>query len=74
LDSEILTQEQMRDESIMLAIRMRDGIDISNLTPTQLDRIESYRESGHISMVDKHLQLSPQGRLIADRIVRELVI
>jgi oxygen-independent coproporphyrinogen-3 oxidase len=74
LDSEILTQEQMRDESIMLAIRMRDGIDISNLTPTQLERIESYRESGHISMVDKHLQLSPQGRLIADRIVRELVI
>jgi oxygen-independent coproporphyrinogen-3 oxidase len=74
LDSEILTEEQMRDESIMLAIRMRDGIDISNLTPTQLERIESYRESGHISMVDKHLQLSPQGRLIADRIVRELVI
>ena len=74
LDSELLTQEQMRDESIMLAIRMRDGIDISNLTPTQLERIESYRESGHISMVDKHLQLSPQGRLIADRIVRELVI
>lgn len=74
LDSEILTNEQMRDESIMLAIRMRDGIDISSLTPTQLERIESYRESGHISMVDKHLQLSPQGRLIADRIVRELVI
>ena len=74
LDSEILTKEQMRDESIMLAIRMRDGIDISNLTPTQLERIESYRESGHVSMVDKHLQLSPQGRLIADRIVRELVI
>lgn len=74
LDSELLTQEQLRDESIMLAIRMRDGIDISNLTPTQLERIESYRESGHISMVDKHLQLSPQGRLIADRIVRELVI
>lgn len=74
LDSEILTEEQMRDESIMLAIRMREGIDISSLTPTQLERIESYRESGHISMVDKHLQLSPQGRLIADRIVRELVI
>lgn len=74
LDSEILTKEQMRDESIMLAIRMREGIDISSLTPTQLERIESYRESGHISMVDKHLQLSPQGRLIADRIVRELVI
>ena len=74
LDSEILTEEQMRDESVMLAIRMREGIDISSLTPTQLERIESYRESGHISMVDKHLQLSPQGRLIADRIVRELVI
>jgi len=74
LDSEILTKEQMRDESIMLAIRMREGIDISSLTPTQLERIESYRESGHVSMVDKHLQLSPQGRLIADRIVRELVI
>jgi len=74
LDSEILTKEQMRDESIMLAIRMREGIDISTLTPTQLERIESYRESGHVSMVDKHLQLSPQGRLIADRIVRELVI
>ena len=74
LDSEILTEEQIKDESIMLTIRMRDGIDISSLTPTQLERIESYRESGHISLVDKRLQLSPQGRLIADRIVRELVI
>jgi len=74
LNSEILTPQQMHDESIMLAIRMREGIDISTLSPTQLERIESYRESGHISMVDKHLQLSPQGRLIADGIVRELVI
>ncbi len=74
LESEVLSPEQMRDESIMLGIRMREGIDLDSLNASQIARLSSYREAGHISVLGNHLQLSPTGRLIADRIVGELTI
>ncbi len=74
LESEVLSPEQMRDESIMLGIRMREGIDLDSLNASQIARLSSYREAGHISVLDNRLQLSPTGRLIADRIVGELTI
>lgn len=76
-DREVLTPAQRSDESIMLSIRMREGIALSSLTAHQQDRVEEYSRSGHLDRERwDHglLQLTPQGRLIADRIVRELVV
>lgn len=76
-ESEILTAQQKSDEKIMLSIRMREGISFSELSSEQLKRISDYTQSGHLNLPRWHdglVQLTPQGRLIADRIVRELVV
>ena len=70
-DSELLTDEQLRDEAIMLAIRMRTGLSLDLLSDAAQTRILQYQNSGHLNLIDKHLQLTAQGRLIADRLVRE---
>lgn len=76
-EREVLTPAQMSDEKAMLSIRMNYGILLSDLTADQISRVEGYRESGHLNKSrwsEGSLQLTPQGRLIADRIVRELVV
>ena len=70
-DSEDLTTEQLRDESIMLAIRMRSGLALSLLTDKAKENLAAYKSSGHLEIVDEAIQLTAQGRLIADRLVRE---
>ena len=70
-DSEDLTAEQLRDESIMLAIRMRTGLALSLLTDSAKENLEAYKSSGHIELIEGAFQLTAQGRLIADRLVRE---
>ena len=76
-DREELTAQQISDESIMLSIRMRDGISLADLSQAQREKVAPYRQSGHIDTShwdEGSLQLTPNGRLIADRIVRELVV
>jgi oxygen-independent coproporphyrinogen-3 oxidase len=70
-DSEELTAEQLRDESIMLAIRMRTGLALSLLTDRAKENLETYKSSGHLELIEGAFQLTAQGRLIADRLVRE---
>jgi oxygen-independent coproporphyrinogen-3 oxidase len=74
LDSEQLTAEQIKDESILLGIRMRDGLQIELLEPHQMEVLAVYRENGFIELQEDRVILSPAGRLIADRIVREITI
>lgn len=76
-ESEILSDGQKSDEAIMLSIRMRGGISLAELSIDQRSRVAPYRNSGHLDSVQWDagtLQLTPIGRLIADRIVRELVV
>ena len=76
-ECEILTPQQISDEKFMLSIRMNYGILLADLTADQISRVEVYRASGHVSALlwnEGSLQLTAQGRLIADRIVRELVV
>jgi len=74
LESEQLTAEQIKDESILLGIRMRDGLQIELLEPHQMEVLAVYRENGFIQLHEDRVILSPAGRLIADRIVREITI
>ena len=71
-DSEVLTSEQMAVESIMLGIRMREGLDKAALSTAQIDRLAIFGENGFIEITDNRVVLTPTGRLIADRIVREI--
>ena len=76
-EREVLTPQQISDEKAMLSIRMNYGILLADLTADQISRVESYRASGHVNALlwnEGSLQLTAQGRLIADRIVRELVV
>jgi coproporphyrinogen III oxidase-like Fe-S oxidoreductase len=76
-DREVLTVQQKKDEAIMLAIRMRDGIAMSELSADQKSQVAEYRDTGHLDDARWQvgtLQLTAKGRLIADRIVRELVV
>lgn len=76
-ESEVLTSQQKSDETIMLSIRMRGGISLSDLSQNQRENVAKYRQSGHLDSThwdEGTLQLTPIGRLIADRIVRELVV
>lgn len=76
-EREVLTPQQKSDEAIMLSIRMSDGIPLSQLSREQIAKVSGYRQSGHLDAANWQsgtLQLTPQGRLIADRIVRELVM
>ena len=76
-ESETLTERQKSDEAIMLSIRMRGGILLCDLSEGQRLKVADYRDSGHLDSArweEGTLQLTPVGRLIADRIVRELVV
>ena len=74
LESEQLTAEQIKDESILLGIRMRDGLQVELLEPHQMEVLAVYRENGFVELQEDRVILSPAGRLIADRIVREITI
>jgi oxygen-independent coproporphyrinogen-3 oxidase len=74
LDSEQLTAEQIKDEAILLGIRMREGLQIELLEPHQMELLAIYRENGFVQLHDDRVLLTPAGRLIADRIVREISI
>ena len=66
-----LQRSQLRDESIMLAIRMRSGLPLQLLDEAAIERLSQYQSSGHINEVAGSIQLTGKGRLIADRLVRE---
>jgi len=71
-ESEVLTPEQIAVESIMLGFRMRDGLAMDALSIAQIDRLANFGENGFIEITDNRVVLTPTGRLIADRIVREI--
>ena len=76
-ESEDLTEENIKNEYVMLTIRMKEGIPHSRLTLQQRERASEYRATGHIDeeiWQSGRLVLTQNGRLIADRIVREMLV
>jgi putative oxygen-independent coproporphyrinogen III oxidase len=76
-EQEILTPEEKSREEIMLLIRLPGGLKREVLDNAQIACIEGYVASGDIDRMEWDLgavTLTQQGRLIADRIVRDLVL
>ena len=76
-EREELSLDNQRTENLMLAIRMKAGIALKNLSEEQCVAAEKYVESEHLELEKWErgaLVLTQSGRLIADRIVRELLV
>jgi oxygen-independent coproporphyrinogen-3 oxidase len=77
MESEFLKPEEKVSERIMLQIRMPDGIEKNSLSGSSLLRLESFLTGGQISQKDweqGRISLTLSGRLMADRIVREILM
>jgi len=75
--SEILTQSEKESERVMLEIRLLDGIAHSSLSPEQLTVAQVFVGDGSLSAEAwqrGRIALTQKGRLVADRIVREILL
>jgi oxygen-independent coproporphyrinogen-3 oxidase len=74
---EFLDDTQKWNEEVMLGIRLVEGIERSAFTPKQLVILEDFRQDGHVlesAWERNRVVLSRSGRLLADRIVREIAM
>ena len=77
LDSEVLEGSQMESERLMLSIRLPQGVAKNTLNNQQILELTDYVNSGHLDQENWNLgraTLTLDGRLIADRIVREILL
>jgi putative oxygen-independent coproporphyrinogen III oxidase len=77
LDSEILEGSQIESERLMLSIRLPQGVEKNTLNNQQILELTDYVNSGHLDEENWNLgraTLTLDGRLIADRIVREILL
>jgi hypothetical protein len=77
MESETLKLEEKENERVMLQIRMPEGIAKNSLTAASILRLESFLTGGQISREQWELgqiSLTLTGRLMADRIVREILL
>jgi len=76
-DSEDLKELQIESERLMLSIRLPSGVEKNTLNEQQILDLSGYVESGHLDKGDwdnGRATLTLNGRLIADRIVREILL
>jgi len=76
-EQEILTPSQARSEEIMLQIRLAAGISKSSLSQAEQLALTSFLQGGFLvrsAWARGAVVLSTTGRLIADRIVREILL
>ena len=77
LDSEVLEPIQIESERLMLSIRLPEGITKESLTVDQIMSLDQYLQSGALDSAKwdaGSVSLTLNGRLIADRIVREILL
>jgi oxygen-independent coproporphyrinogen-3 oxidase len=76
-DSEALDELQIESERLMLSLRLPGGLDKKSLNELQLAELSSYVQSGHLDQANWNqgrATLTLDGRLIADRILRQILL
>ena len=76
-EEELLTDEAKQSESVMLRIRLREGISAEAFGADVVLRLADYVAQGYLDesgWSQGRVVLTRTGRLIADRIVREIVL
>ena len=76
-EQEILTSTQARTEEILVQIRLATGLSVSALSLSERSSLLGFLREGHLLepfWESGRVVLSRSGRLIADRIVREMLV
>ncbi len=76
-ESEILTDSQKESERIMLQIRLQEGISKNSLSKEIVNHLLPFLHGGELDgarWASGDVVLTLQGRLVADRIVREILV
>lgn len=76
-DSEVLKKDQIESERLMLLLRLPSGIEKQSLNQMQLSELSEFVESGHLDRANWNqgrASLTLNGRLIADRILRKILL
>lgn len=77
LDQEVLTSEEIAREEIMLRLRLPRGMRLEQFNVEQMAILENFRSENYFEEEPwsaGEITLTQSGRLVADRIVRELVL
>lgn len=72
-DGERLTAEQRHEETVLLALRLAEGLPLAELTDVEQDRAARVVTDGLGDVEGGRLRLNLRGRLLADRIITELL-
>jgi putative oxygen-independent coproporphyrinogen III oxidase len=70
---EVLDDETRRVERVLLELRLRDGLPLGVLDPDGQQAVDGIVERGLLLRSGDRLVLTPQGRLLADGVVRDLL-
>jgi oxygen-independent coproporphyrinogen-3 oxidase len=70
---EVLTAEQRRTERVLLELRLREGLPVDVLTPTEQLRMPDLLARNLAEVDGDRLVLTLGGRLLADGVVRDLL-
>ena len=76
-DQELLTRDEARSEEIMLQIRLAKGLSLSALSESEAKSLPTFLAEGYLlpsAWENGQVVLSKTGRLMADRIVREILV
>jgi putative oxygen-independent coproporphyrinogen III oxidase len=75
-ESEKLSAAEIESERIMLEIRLPSGIEKASLKSAQIEKLTHHLEGGELdnqAWQSGRIALTPNGRLVADRIVRTIL-
>jgi oxygen-independent coproporphyrinogen-3 oxidase len=76
-DSEVLEEIQIASEKLMLSLRLPSGVEKESLNQSQISELSDYVESGHLDLLNWNqgrATLTLEGRLIADQILRQILL
>ena len=71
---EVLGADDVHTERVMLTARLRSGLDPADLRPAELVVAGQRVADGLLTDVDGRFVLTPRGRLLADAVVRDVLV
>ncbi len=75
---EVLTDDQLYDETVLLGVRLAEGLDLDRLRPEGRRAVAGLLVDGLVeqraAVRDRRVVLTLRGRLLADAVVRRLVL
>lgn len=73
-DGEVLGPEEHHEETVLLRLRLADGLPLAELRPAERPRARKVVDDGMGVEDDGMLRLNLRGRMLADRIITDLLV